>query len=236
MYSSGSESHSVVSDSLQPHRLYSNGILQARILEWIAFSFSSRSSPPRDWNQVSSIAGAFFTGWATREARFFTYAAAAAKLLQLCSILCDLTGWEPTSLSHPWDSPDKNTRVGCHFFLKCMKVKSEKEVTQSCLTLQPHRHQPTRFLCPWDFPGKSIGHYRMLLISLQYMVDLHDCLFVCLFSKNIFLLLLLLLLLFLIYIFRSEAARSYGQSLVFYKRHFVVTFIMAPTEYISLVP
>ena len=36
---------------------------------------------------------------------------------------------------HPWDSPGKNTGVGCHFLLQCMKVKSESEVTQSCLTL-----------------------------------------------------------------------------------------------------
>ena len=35
----------------------------------------------------------------------------------------------------PWDSPGKNTGVGCHFLLQCMKVKSESEVAQSCLTL-----------------------------------------------------------------------------------------------------
>jgi len=35
----------------------------------------------------------------------------------------------------PWDSPGKNTGVGCHFLLQCMKVKSESEVTQLCLTL-----------------------------------------------------------------------------------------------------
>ena len=35
----------------------------------------------------------------------------------------------------PWDSPGKNTGVGCHFLLQCMKVKSEREVAQSCLTL-----------------------------------------------------------------------------------------------------
>ena len=34
----------------------------------------------------------------------------------------------------PWDSPGKNTGVGCHFLLQCMKVKSESEVAQSCLT------------------------------------------------------------------------------------------------------
>ena len=42
---------------------------------------------------------------------------------------------QPTRLPHPWDSPGKNTEVGCHFLLQCMKVKNESEVTQSCLTL-----------------------------------------------------------------------------------------------------
>jgi len=39
--------------------------------------------------------------------------------------------WQPTSLHHPWDSPGKNTGVGCHFLLQCVKVKSESEVAQS---------------------------------------------------------------------------------------------------------
>ena len=43
--------------------------------------------------------------------------------------------WQPTRLPHPWDSPGKNTGVGCHFLLQCMKVKSESEVTQSWLTV-----------------------------------------------------------------------------------------------------
>ena len=43
--------------------------------------------------------------------------------------------WQPTRLPHPWDSPGKNTGVGCHFLLQCMKVKSESEVAQSCSTL-----------------------------------------------------------------------------------------------------
>ena len=42
---------------------------------------------------------------------------------------------QPTGLPHPWDSLGKNTGVGCHFLLQCMKVKSESEVTQLCLTL-----------------------------------------------------------------------------------------------------
>ena len=43
--------------------------------------------------------------------------------------------WQPTRLPHPWDSPGKNTGVGCHFLLQHMHVKSESEVAQSCLTL-----------------------------------------------------------------------------------------------------
>ena len=42
---------------------------------------------------------------------------------------------QPTRLPHPWDSPGKNTGVGYHFLLQCMKVKSEREVAQSCPTL-----------------------------------------------------------------------------------------------------
>ena len=42
---------------------------------------------------------------------------------------------QPTRLLCPWDSPGKNTGVGCHFLLQCMKVESEREVAQSCLTL-----------------------------------------------------------------------------------------------------
>ena len=45
-----------------------HGILQARILEWVAFPFSRGSSQPRDRTQVSHIAGRFFTSWTTREA------------------------------------------------------------------------------------------------------------------------------------------------------------------------
>ena len=43
---------------------------------------------------------------------------------------------QPTRLPRRWDSPGKNTGVGCHFLLQCMKVKSESEVAQSCLTLR----------------------------------------------------------------------------------------------------
>ena len=62
-------------------------------------------------------------------------AAAAAKSLQSCLTLCDPIRQQPTRLPRPWDSPGKNTGVGCRFLLQCMKVKSESEVAQSCPTL-----------------------------------------------------------------------------------------------------
>ena len=55
---------------------------------------------------------------------------------------------QPTRLLCPWDSPGKNTGVGCHFLLQCMKVKSETEVAQSC----PTRSDPM----DCSLPGSSV--------------------------------------------------------------------------------
>ena len=49
--------------------------------------------------------------------------------------LCATPQMAATRLPHPWDSPGKNTGVGCHFLLQCMKVKSDSEGAQSCTTL-----------------------------------------------------------------------------------------------------
>ena len=88
-------SHSVVSDSLQPHRAHqaplSMGILQARILEWIAMSSSRECSQLRDWTQVSHFAGGFFTVWATREAQEY---------------------WSGWSVSSVEDLPDPGNQTG----------------------------------------------------------------------------------------------------------------------------
>ena len=54
----------------------------------------------------------------------------AAKSLQSC-LTVRPHRQQPTRLSHPWDSPGKNTGVGCHFLLQCMKVKCESEVTRT---------------------------------------------------------------------------------------------------------
>ena len=60
---------------------------------------------------------------------------------------------QPTKLPRPWDSPGKNTGVGCHFLLQCMQVKSESEseVAQSCPTLRDPIETP---LYIWKFKNK----------------------------------------------------------------------------------
>ena len=62
-------------------------------------------------------------------------AAAAAKSLQSCVTLRPQRR-QPTRLFCTWDSPGKNTEVGCHFLLQCIRVKSQSELAQSCLTLR----------------------------------------------------------------------------------------------------
>ena len=61
------------------------GILQAKILEWVAFPFSRGSPQPRDQTEVSCIAGGFFTSWTTREALI----GLVSSVSQLCLTLCD---------------------------------------------------------------------------------------------------------------------------------------------------
>ena len=65
---------------------------------------------------------------------WFSFGRLHAKSLQSC-LTVQPYGQQPTRLLCPQDSPDKNTGVGCHFLLQCMKVKSESEVAQSCPTL-----------------------------------------------------------------------------------------------------
>ena len=62
------------------------------------------------------------------EVLIFAAAAAAAKSLQSCLTQCDPIDGSPPGFPCPWDSPGKNTGVGCHFLLQRMEVKSETEV------------------------------------------------------------------------------------------------------------
>ena len=85
--------------------------------------------------------------WDCSQSQYFLLVIAAAKLLQSSPTLCDpIDGSPPGSPS--LDYPGKNTGVGCHFLLQCMKMKGESEVAQSCLTLSD----------PMDYslPGSSV--------------------------------------------------------------------------------
>ena len=123
-----------------------HGILQERILEWVAISFSRHR-----------------------------YTAAAAKSLQSCLTLCDPIDCSPPGSPIP-GILQARTRVGCHFLLQCMKVKSESEVAQSCPTQRPHGLQSTRLLHPWDFPGKSTGvGYQICTQSCVKQIAVETC-------------------------------------------------------------
>ena len=95
----------------------------------------------------------------------FAAAAADAKLLQSCPTLCDPIDGRPPGSRHHWDSPGKNTGVGCHFLVQCMKMKRESEVAQSCPTLSDPMDPMD---CPWDFPGKSTGVGCHCLLIYDY--------------------------------------------------------------------
>ena len=81
-------------------------------------------------------------------------AAAAAKSLQLCPTLCNSIDGSPPGSPIPGILKARTLEWVCHFLLQCMKVKSESEVAHSS---RSHGLQPTRLLCPWDFPGESTG-------------------------------------------------------------------------------
>ena len=81
--------------------------------------------------------------------------------------LCVTHRRQPSRLPLPWDSPGKNTGVGCISFSNAWKWKVKVKLL-SCLTQRPHGLQPTRLLRPWDFPGKSTGMGCHCLVSLVY--------------------------------------------------------------------
>ena len=131
-----------------------HGVLQARILEWVAFPFSRRSSQPRDWTLVSHIAGGFFTSWTTGEA---------------------LEYW--SGLAYPFFSrsswPRNRTRVSC--------IAGGEEST--CNAGNPGdrcRFDPWVRKIPWRqptpvfLPGKSHGQRSLVDYSLWDHRVRHD--------------------------------------------------------------
>ena len=82
-------------------------------------------------------------------------------------------GRQPTRLPHPWDSPGKNTGVGCHFLLQCRKVKSESEIAQSCPTLSdPMDCNPPGSSIHGIFQARVLEWGAIALSNKGYMLDL----------------------------------------------------------------
>ena len=136
-----------------------HGILLEGILEWVAIPFSRGSSQPRDRTQISPRSPALQSDSLPSEpprksltmVYLILFCFCCCCCCQVASVMSDSVQphrQQPTRLPRPWDSPGKNTGVGCHFLLQCIKVKSESEVAQSCPTLSD----------PMDcsLPGSSI--------------------------------------------------------------------------------
>ena len=87
------------------------GILQARTLEWVAIFFSSSSSPPRDWTQVSSI-------FCTCRQILYHQPPEKVKVKSVMSDSLQPHGLQPARPVLPWDSPGQNTGVGQHALLQ----------------------------------------------------------------------------------------------------------------------
>ena len=100
-----------------------------------------------------------------------------------CSVTSDSLrphGLQPARFLCPWDSPSKNTGVGCHFLLQGIFLTQRLNLGYLCLLhwqadslspyhlgspIFPHGRQPTRLLCPWDSPGKNTGVGSLSLLQ-----------------------------------------------------------------------
>ena len=123
-----------------PHGYTVHGILQARIQEWVAVSFSRGSSQPRDWTQVPCIAGEFLTSWATREAQGHIW-----RMLRLEPPHSSTLAWKI-----PWmDEPGRLQSMGL------LRVEHDWVTSFSLFTFMHWRRkwQPT----PVFLPGESQG-------------------------------------------------------------------------------
>ena len=120
-----------------------HGVFQARVLEWGAIAFSG------------------------------TY---TLLLLLLSRFSRDRLCATPETAAHqaprPWDSPGKNTGVGCHLLLQCMRVKSESEVAQSLLTLRdPMDCSPPGFSVHGIFQARvhGVGCHETINVWLEFL-------------------------------------------------------------------
>ena len=112
--------------------------------------------------------------------RFFSV---KQKCLRCCCCCCEVVSVvsdsvrpqrrQPTRLTCPWDSPGKNTGVGCHFLLQCVKVKSDNEVAQLCLTLSdPMDCSPPGFSVRGIVQAGVLGWVAIAFTMLQSSIKM----------------------------------------------------------------
>ena len=138
------------------------GFFQAKILEWVAISFSRGSSWPRDWTWDSCIASRLFTIWATGEAMSFINRLDIFRQFQTCSWYCHAKRrrrWHPTPVLLPGKSHGRRSLVGCSpwgreesdaterllfdFSLSCIGEGNGNPLQGSCLE-NPRDGEPDR--------------------------------------------------------------------------------------------
>ena len=138
------------------------GILQAKKLVWVAIPFSRGPSWPRDQTHVSWILDYFATTWASNKQN-----AAAAKSLQSCPTLCDPRDSSPPGSPVPGILQARTLEWVAISFSDAWKWKWSRSVLSD--PQRPHGLQPSRLLCPWDFPGKSTGVGCHCLLQIEVL-------------------------------------------------------------------
>ena len=133
-----------------------HGILQARILEWVAFPFSRGSSQPRDQTQVSHITGRFFASWATREAhvRVTTNLKAVRTEDWVEPSFLRIDYWN----SGWWEKKNANNLMYWVLSTASDCVNFSKKLTSISVESQLCHHQPVFKLFPSHFVEKGSAH------------------------------------------------------------------------------
>ena len=161
-----------------------HGILQARILEWVACPFSSGSSQPRNRTRVSCIAGGFFTNWATREALFYRMNGTISELKSVLfqssfyfhQTLC-LFHWE----RERWRGAGREIGLPLERFARGRGASPVGLVVGTCLSVQETWDKgsvPGLGRAPGGEPGNPFQDFLSILFTWK-IIALHSCVGFC---------------------------------------------------------
>ena len=131
-----------------------HGILQARILEWVAIPFSRGSSKPRDQTQVFCITGGFFTSWATRESQYTEYITWSAGMDESQAGI----KIAETNINNLRYADDSALMAESEEELKSglLRVKQESEKADSKLNIQKTKIMASSCITLWQIEGETV--------------------------------------------------------------------------------